>query len=272
MGVRCEDFVARFDKTASDYAYTDGLTDTDWAWEFLRRNPDYRADYYESRTRTTKAVSHSSGIRIYRARGHHHNAKKWGLAVFADPDLNALQADIFWSQEALKHCISASSTHVETTGQGTDLDLFRDQNCTAILCDLHRQKVIVRSRNVAIDMKLVGINILFQPVQLRFHLRGFASISNGTKALIWVRNALKSLRAADKRALTKTTRTNRKKYLIALDCSRKGGSLRDTALVFRALRLTRLNWSNGDEALKKQVWRSRNSGLKLMQNGYRKLL
>ncbi len=272
MGTHCEDFLARFGKTASDYAYTDCLTDSDWAWEFLRRNPAYRANYYESRARTTKAVSHPSGIRICRTRGYHHNARKWGLAIFADPDLNAFQTDVFWSQEALSHYVVASSSRVEMADQEADLDLFRDQNCTAILCDVHRQKIIVRSQNAAIDVKLMGINILFQPVLLRFHLQGFASLSNGTKALIWVRNALKSLRAADKPALTKTTRTNRKKYLVALDCNIKGASLRDTAFVFRALRLTRLNWSNGDEALKKQVWRSRNSGLKLMQNGYRKLL
>ncbi len=272
MGARGEDFVARFDKTASDYAYTDGLTDTDWAWEFLRRNPDYSADYCESRARTAKATTHPSGVRIYRARGYHHNAKKWGLAVFANPDLNACQTDVFWSQEALNHCVTASSLSAETGEQETDLDLFRDQNCTAILCDDNRQSVIVRSQNTAIDMQLVGASALFQSVRLQFHLNGFASVRNGTTALIWVRNALKSLRAADKRALTKTTRTNRKKYLVALDCSGKGASLRDTALVFRALRLTRLSWSNGDEALKKQVWRCRKSGLNLMQGGYRKLL
>lgn len=272
MGTHCEDFVARFGKTAGDYAYTDSLTDSDWAWEFLRRNPDYRTDYYESRAQTAKAVTHPSGVQIHRARGHHHNANRWGLAVFADPDLNALQTDIFWSQDALSHCVTASSSRAEAADEKADLDLFRDQNCTAILCDPHRQKVIVRSRNTAIDMKLVGINILFQPVQLQFHLQGFTSLGNGTKALIWVRNALKSLRSSDKRPLTKTTRTNRKKYLVALDCSRKGASLRDTALVFRAIRLTRLRWSSGDEALKKQVWRSRQSGLKLMQGGYRKLL
>ncbi len=272
MGACGEDFVARFGKTASDYSYTDSLTDTDWAWEFLRRNPSYRTDYYESRTQVTKAVSHASGVQIYRARGYHNNARKWGLAIFSNPNLNACQTHIFWSQETLSHCVCASSSGVETADQDSDLDLFRDRNCTAILCDPHRQKVIVRSRNAAIDMKLIGVNVLFQPVRLRFDLQGFAAVGNGTKALLWVRNALKSLHATDKRALTKTARTNRKKYLVALDCAQNGGSLRDIAFVFRALRLTRLRWSIGDEALKKQVWRCRNSGLKLMQNGYRKLL
>jgi hypothetical protein len=30
---------------AEDYAWCSGLTRDQWAWEFLRRNPDYRSDY-----------------------------------------------------------------------------------------------------------------------------------------------------------------------------------------------------------------------------------
>lgn len=273
MAERETEFVAAFGKTASEYAYTEDLTDTDWAWEFLRRNPDYRTDYYESRAKLSKEISHASGVRIYRTRGYHHNARKWGLAVFSNPKFNARQADVFWSQDALTHCVTASSSPAETFDAQTDLDLFWDQNCCAILCDDHHQKIIVRSRNAAVDMKIIGANILFQPVQLQFHLSGFASVPPGTKALVWIKNALKSRRTGDKRALTKTTRTNRKKYLVALDCNRKGASLRDIALVFRALGLTRLSWSSsGDEALKKQVWRCRNAGLKFMRGDYRKLL
>ncbi|MBT9567344.1 MAG: hypothetical protein IV085_03510 [Thiobacillus sp.] len=32
------------------YAYCDTLTRDQWAWEFLRRNPDYQADYHEFMT------------------------------------------------------------------------------------------------------------------------------------------------------------------------------------------------------------------------------
>jgi hypothetical protein len=273
MTERGIDFVAEFNNTASDYAYTDSLTDTDWAWEFLRRNPDYRAAYYESRARPVRKLVHPSGVRIYRERGCNTECRKWGLSAFADPRLNALQTDVFWSQSALTHSINASSASAISEDVENDLDLFRDQNCCAVLCRPDRQKIIIRSRNVAIDMRLVGINILHQPAQLQFHLDGFASIVHGTEALIWTRNALKTLRSGDKRTLTKNTRSQRKKYLVALDCALQSASLRETAYVFRALRLTRLSWSTiGDEALKKQVWRCRNSGLKFMQCGYRKFL
>jgi hypothetical protein len=273
MSVRGEGFVAAFDKTASDYAYTDSLTDTDWAWEFLRRNPEYRSDYCKSRARTTKPVSHPSGTRICRARGRQNKAAKWGLAVLADPDLSAVQTDVFWLQSELTHSVVASSQCQNTTCVEADLDLFRDRNCRAILCGSDWQKIIVRSENTAIDMALAGASALFQPVDLTFHLSGFTSVPQGTKALNWTHAALKSHRMCDRKALSRTTRTNRKKCLVALDCRQKGASLRDTAFVFRALRMTRLSWStSGDEALKKQVWRSRNTGLKLMGGEYRKLL
>ncbi len=32
-------------RMAADYAYTQGLSAPQWAWEFLRRNPEYRLDY-----------------------------------------------------------------------------------------------------------------------------------------------------------------------------------------------------------------------------------
>lgn len=273
MGSDEAKFVAAFGKTASDYAYTDSLTDTDWAWEFLRRNPDYQLDYYIGRAHLTRAVGHSSGLKIYRTRGCHQMAKKWGLEILSNPIHNAYQTHVFWTQELLRYSIVATSTVKIEKEIKPDIDLFNSKNCCAILCDERSQKVILRFPNTELDMKLNGASILFSPVMLQFHIDGFERIGNGTKALVWARNALQGRQISDNRVMTKATKLHRKKSLIALDCRMKGASLRDTAFVFRAYRLTRLSWStSGDEALKKQVWRSRNTGLKLMQGGYRKFL
>lgn len=273
MANRADGFAAGFSKSAGDYAYTDGLSDADWAWEFLRQNPEYRRDYRASRKKAARPIRHASGVRIYRPRGCPKEAEKWGLAAFADPDLNALQADIFWLNSALTHTVSATSLSPEFNENDTDLDLFRDRNCVAILCATDRQEVVIRSQKSSVNMTLKGVNVLLQPAELTFHLHGFASVEGGTKALSWAKAALKQGHSRCIRTTTRTTRLNRKKQLVALECHQKGGSLQDTAHVFRALRLTRLSWSaSGDEALKKQVWRSRNTGLSLMCDGYRKFL
>lgn len=273
MNAHASDFLAAFVKDINAYVYTDSLTDTDWAWEFLRRNPDYQRTCYENRHRSNLITKHVSGIRLYRDRRGGSQSRKWGLSMLTSPNLSALDTDIFWMQNALTHRVFATSSCLQSATAHSDLDLFRDQNCCAILCGIASQKIIIRSRNATIDMKLIGVNILFQPVQLQFQLDGFSSLSHDTKTLIWTNNALKSFRSGDKKSLTKTTKMHRMKYLIALDCAQIGGSLRDTAHVFQALGLTRLSWSaSGDEALKKQAWRCRNMGMKLMQGGYRSLL
>ena len=50
----------------------------DYAWEFLRRNPDYRTEYANAE-RGTGAIS-----------------PRWGLGVPADPTRSARVADVFW--------------------------------------------------------------------------------------------------------------------------------------------------------------------------------
>ena len=52
-------------KREQDYEYTQYLPPSRWAWEFLRRNPDYR-DCWES--------------------GDQSGAHEWGLARLVDPD------------------------------------------------------------------------------------------------------------------------------------------------------------------------------------------
>ncbi|PCH51186.1 MAG: hypothetical protein COC17_02790 [Hyphomicrobiales bacterium] len=265
-------FADAFIEKMRSYSYTADLAQTDWAWEYLRRNPNYKAAYYESRTKPVRSITHASGVKIYHDHGDNNQSVKWGLAMFSSPDINALESDIFWSHCTLTHRVCAVSTCANPC-LVSDLDLFRDKNCCAILCRKKCQKAIIRSQSSTVDMQVAGVNILFQPVQLQFQIDGFATINEDIKALIGMRNALKSMRSGDKKPLTETTKLYRKKCLIALVCVQQGGSLRDTAFVFQALNLTRLSWStSGDEALKKQVWRCRNMGLKLMQGGYRKLL
>ncbi len=55
------------------------LNDADWAWEFLRRNPDYKRDYRISRARLLRTIKHTSGSSFIRIRRRCPYAKKWVL-------------------------------------------------------------------------------------------------------------------------------------------------------------------------------------------------
>jgi hypothetical protein len=42
-------------RSAAAYAYLNDLTPAEYAWEFLRRNPNYRSDYRTAAETTVKA-------------------------------------------------------------------------------------------------------------------------------------------------------------------------------------------------------------------------
>ena len=55
-------------KNPTDYEFPDGSTPARWAWEFMRRNPDYRADYAEA----AKKLAQCPGNWLH---GHGHKGK-----------------------------------------------------------------------------------------------------------------------------------------------------------------------------------------------------
>lgn len=270
MVVRRTEFLGKFGKTKSDYAYCESLTKREWAWEFLRRNKDYRIDVKTNRIRFTKPVKHPSGITLYRPRGNHSPARKWGLSVFADPNLPANKTHIFWRPKLMPNAISAKALPYK---EHPDLDLFSTPSCIAILQGNGTQKLLIRTPECILDVTFIGANPLFENVDLEFRVRGFQHLKPQLNALFLLEKALNI--AADDTPNGKIKRlvSTNLRGLIALDCQDQSGSLQDTANVFRAFGMTRLSWSTvGDESLKKQIIRARKKGIGIMQSGYKNLL
>ncbi len=74
-----------------DYAYTRSLTRHQWAWEFLRRNPEYRKDWNSLQERIASAVDSSAeqdqGQSVPDV--NMGLAAKWDLYALADPNIPA---------------------------------------------------------------------------------------------------------------------------------------------------------------------------------------
>lgn len=74
--------LSRPDRAAGGWRARLHLSVPDLAWEFLRRNPDYRAEF----------------ARIARRPAQVH--PRWGLRFGADPAVSAPQAEVFWRADA----------------------------------------------------------------------------------------------------------------------------------------------------------------------------
>jgi len=60
----------------TDYRYVAGLSAESIAWEFLRRNPEYRADYHARMVKEESALSVSEAAKV---------GQKWGLRFRTGP-------------------------------------------------------------------------------------------------------------------------------------------------------------------------------------------
>ena len=67
----------------------------DLAWEFLRRNPAYRADYERGQC-ALKRLPDRSGIPVFCEQQVAASARRWGLHYTPDPEERAESATPFW--------------------------------------------------------------------------------------------------------------------------------------------------------------------------------
>ncbi|PCI53378.1 MAG: hypothetical protein COB36_13150 [Alphaproteobacteria bacterium] len=67
-----------------------------WAWEFLRRNPNYICDWNSLQKSRLESVELVTGGSLIRASQRDLLAEKWGLLFMANPALDAKMANVFW--------------------------------------------------------------------------------------------------------------------------------------------------------------------------------
>jgi hypothetical protein len=65
-----------------DYEYLRGAAMADWAWEYLRRNPDYRSMALLHHRRGVSRQRLVTGPLLTRLRARHLHAEEWGLCSF----------------------------------------------------------------------------------------------------------------------------------------------------------------------------------------------
>lgn len=66
----------------SDYDYVRMLTRSRVAWEYLRRNPDYRRDWRASKPGRPRPIRLRNDTVLLRARRRFLRAEAWGLYTF----------------------------------------------------------------------------------------------------------------------------------------------------------------------------------------------
>ena len=136
-----------------------------FAWEWLRRQPDYRA---AALSRGVRQPQPPLGTLPEQAQ-----AGRWGLHVFEDPTLSAHRARPIWCADRHPFVLRASAEPSDEPDDAFVLDKLRQFAALAGSPDVERLLLSDGCRSIRIDVR--GASLLSGPVRLKYELEGVVS-------------------------------------------------------------------------------------------------
>jgi hypothetical protein len=245
---------------------------SDWAWEFLRRNPDYGTDWRSSVPRRLPHVTLKDGTHLLRLRRRFPRAERWGLYAFADPSVAARQAPVFWHMAALKQMVRVRAAPPTYRERLTPLTLssFNVDRAAAIGVD-NIPVVLMKGPAVHVAVEIHDVAVLTSPFTPVFEIAGFADLNAQTELLKRLhRFAEHAPSAASRSAFAIDERLHH--ALIALDESLRGKTYRQIAITIFGEKKVAEEWQGPSQFLKDRTRRLVAKGTELMKGGYRDLL
>jgi hypothetical protein len=235
-----------------DYDWMVDLSRIGWAWEFLRRNPEYRKQSVEEKDTV--------------------NSGDWGLRRFEDHTLDARKAEIFWLSEACTAVLPVRALPLEGDGKALNVSQLKcgmgalpaeDGRSVDILFhhDCRFLQISVTGAGSIVDVQLLAAVVPMPKHSAArvLALRRFANlVTSGTLQ--------PNLYPPERRAPRLT------KVLQALDCWLAQRTYRDIALLMYGAKRVDAEWNDPRDNLRDQVRRAVYYGRTLMNGGYRQFL
>ncbi len=249
-----------------------GYDGGDWAWEFLRRNQDYIADWRCSVPRHLPYITLKDGTQLLRLRRRYPRAEKWGLHAFPDPKLCAHQAPAFWHAKALKRVVRLNAGKVDEAEQGVQQTLadFRADRRAVIGVD-GTALVLLKRRGVHVALDIRGLSVLTAPFEPAYEMRGLTDIPAQAELL---KRLHRFTEPAPEAVGDVPPPVDERLHhaLIALDESLKGKNYRQIAITIFGEKKVAEEWLGHSQYLKDRTRRLVAKGTELMKGGYLDLL
>ena len=254
-------------RRSASYLYTLRLTASGWAWEYLRRNPDYQDDWQLERRTERRALGQPPGEP---SRRPGDRAAHWGLVFLEPPDQTGLEAVPFWRADAIPGRVRVGAR--PGPGPGTGLfDLFAEPGNKAVcLTPEGAYAIIERGRE--------SFRLLFaDPADLRDRLPVEVRFGDLPSDEPEREAALRFVRRADggtpPNRFRPANAVNLMRQLQALDARLAGAaSLREIAEAVYGLEAVAGDWADPDGVRRRRTRYLVERGTELMRGAYRTLL
>jgi hypothetical protein len=226
------------------YDYLARLSIDRWAWEYLRRNPAYRADAVGSPEPSLTA--HPCGMRVLRPTAWPTLAERWGLVLMADPGQDGVVADAVWNRRAFPDQVEVTCVPL-AEGERCELAERLAAACEITgVTDLGGAEYLLLRRNGRVIQLACSGSSLFGLYPVRFkltvpRLKGYARHIRLQRSLVEID------RQPDEGETPRWTKTTQvlRDGLVALDGLSAGMGRREIAQTLYGLRRVREEWNSG---------------------------
>ena len=253
----------------SSYEYAAELTLRDWAWEFLRRNPEFQMAWWKSRDAFEITFSDST-LTIIHARANTSTLKRWGCLYTDAPDIDARSANVFWLPS---RNTAVLRMHAVPANAKLDTALFnlRRQPCPVSLLTMpgNTQHVLFHGSGHGIRLAVSGASLLEPVYLLADSILGRREAKPRIEALRRYNDFIAGMPSPSP-ANEQTARL--RNVLQALDGSLAGVSNRDIALALFGVDRVEADWNDPGENMRDRVRRAVKRGRDLMNGSYLKFL
>ena len=254
--------------------YLKGMPRSKWAWEYLRRNPAYRADHERHREGALVRQIDENGLEILTLERPEPAAESWGLSFFTSPNRSAEDAAIAWTAAANPRVLTVVATPMED--KDGDIEAFEISRLfcrkTCLQSTAGRETFIAACSNFRVQLECSGASLLSGPVKLNFLIEGL-EIDAKAETIRRLGALYRNAPSSPSDIVSWTSRTlNLRDGLIALDVAQSGGCHRDAARAIYGENEAERGFSAGDEGMKRRMQRLRQKAFDLMKGEYLSLV
>lgn len=228
-----------------------------FAWEWLRRDPSYRAAARKARADGEA----SSGAR----------PQSWGLEAFQDPDRGVPHARPVWSRHVHPAVLPVFAEEATSTADSFELQRLAG-SVTLIGSRGGTEHVLLSNGFHAIRLDVVAGSLLAGPVKLRYFLAGIASAD---RPLLTLERLLALCRTGRFSGSLHAPETRARRWLLALrawDAVIAGAGQREIARVLLGAAAGERRWRSEAPSLRSQAQRLVRGARCLAGGEYRALL
>lgn len=246
------------------YRYLEGASPCELAWEWLRRDPDYR------QLSPTGSRLGADGIRIAGAATPASQAR-WGCLNMPAPDRPWADYPVLWSPSVDPTVLQVMTVPARAEDCRA-FDLRRWRAIATLVLSPDREHLLLQDAGHAIRLDVTAGSLLDGPVLLFHDFSGTEALEPRMGALRHFLLLCRTGHFPSRAALTSQRSRRMVLALRAHDCLAQGASIRDIGVMIHGYERVRADWPGSGDALKSQARRLIALSQSMASGGYKDLL